>query len=119
MEILIGHLVGDYLLQTGWMASNKTKWSLIGWTACILHCVIYTIIMACCVRNFHFIGMAIVFAQHLIADKSRAPVEFYMRHIQKFKPWPPHYAWVILYDNCFHLLTAWLVYDVFKGVLFL
>lgn len=43
LQLLLGHLVGDYLLQTSWMAVNKSKKTLQGWMAAIVHSVIYTL----------------------------------------------------------------------------
>lgn len=37
MEQLLAHLVGDYLLQSHWMALNKRSSSL----ACVIHCTLY------------------------------------------------------------------------------
>ena len=36
--LLVGHLVGDYLLQNSWMAYNKKVNDL----PCLAHCVVYT-----------------------------------------------------------------------------
>lgn len=36
--MLLGHLVGDYILQNNWMALNKKANS----TACIVHCLVWT-----------------------------------------------------------------------------
>lgn len=38
--LVVGHLVGDWMLQTNWMARNKSGrwWSF----PCIVHCLIYT-----------------------------------------------------------------------------
>ena len=42
MEILLGHLVGDYLLQNRKMALNKSKKGASGLYWCLLHCMLYT-----------------------------------------------------------------------------
>ena len=36
--LVLGHLVGDYLLQNKWMAMNKSG----NWYTCFIHCMIYT-----------------------------------------------------------------------------
>lgn len=46
MEILLGHLVGDYLLQNRAMALNKNKKGINGLYWCTVHCLLYT--MAVC-----------------------------------------------------------------------
>lgn len=38
INMIVGHLVGDYILQTDWMASGKKTSSLI----CLLHCVMWS-----------------------------------------------------------------------------
>jgi hypothetical protein len=39
MEIILAHLVGDYLIQSNWMATRKTS----AWWPAILHGLTYTI----------------------------------------------------------------------------
>lgn len=36
--VIVGHFVGDFVLQSNWMAQNKSKDSV----ALILHCFVYT-----------------------------------------------------------------------------
>jgi len=38
-SILLGHMVGDYLLQNKWMAMNKSASTL----KCAVHCLVYTL----------------------------------------------------------------------------
>lgn len=42
--LLLGHLIGDWMLQTDWMARNKRGrwWSL----ECVVHCLVYTVAVA-------------------------------------------------------------------------
>ena len=37
--LVMGHLVGDFLLQNKWMAMNKSKNTF----KCIVHCLLYTL----------------------------------------------------------------------------
>lgn len=41
-QLVIGHLIGDYVLQNKWMALNKSKNSEICW----LHCMIYATVVS-------------------------------------------------------------------------
>lgn len=41
MEQLLAHLVGDYLLQSDWMALNKKNKGAAGFVAAITHCLLY------------------------------------------------------------------------------
>lgn len=40
--LLLGHLVGDYLFQTNWMACTKWQPGREGWQACLIHCAVYS-----------------------------------------------------------------------------
>ena len=39
--LLMGHLVGDYLLQNSWMAFNKK----VSFLPCFAHCTVYTMVV--------------------------------------------------------------------------
>lgn len=41
--VILAHAVGDYLLQSDWMAETKTRRSGLGWWAAFLHGVTYTV----------------------------------------------------------------------------
>ena len=41
-RICLAHVVGDYLLQTDWMALNKKEKGWFGWKAAFVHCWIWT-----------------------------------------------------------------------------
>ena len=69
IELLLGHLVGDYLLQNQWMALTKSKNTAEGWFAAINHCVIYTIAVTMFMQNFDWLWVIIVFNSHFWIDK--------------------------------------------------
>lgn len=60
------HLLGDYIIQNDWMATNKKKATWEGFFACLIHCVTYSI-------PFLFIldwtAVLLVFATHFIIDR--------------------------------------------------
>jgi hypothetical protein len=68
-ELLLGHLVGDYLLQTEWMAQNKAKNTLEGWLAAIVHCVAYTGAVCFLMWKFDWYWWIAVFFSHFFIDK--------------------------------------------------
>lgn len=68
-QMLLGHLVGDYLLQNEWMAINKSKNTWIGWSAALLHCMIYTWTICIFMQNFDLIWWVAVFLSHFPIDK--------------------------------------------------
>jgi hypothetical protein len=68
-ELLLGHLVGDYLLQNKWMALTKSKNTLEGWLAALVHCLIYTFAVCLFMWNFSLIWIVVVFNSHFWIDK--------------------------------------------------
>ena len=63
-KIVLGHLIGDYLVQNRWMAFGKHR----RYIPCLVHCLIYTVVMGW-VTTGDPVWMAIVFASHFIVDK--------------------------------------------------
>lgn len=106
---LLGHLVGDYLLQNDWQALNKTKQTF----PCLVHCVLYTLaIWAFTYSWITPLGLAIIFVTHFMMDRWRLATVYMDLAGQKgFKehlaPWS-----VIIVDNTIHLLTIWAVYQI-------
>lgn len=106
ISALIGHLVGDYLLQNGWMANNKKSYSI----PCIVHCAIWTT----CVIVFASwpLWTAIpLFITHFIQDRTNI-IAFYMDRIgqKDFRtgacaPWS-----LIVVDNVWHILVIWIIW---------
>ena len=68
-EMLLGHLVGDYLLQNNWMAFNKQKYNLTGWIICIIHCILYTLSVCILMNTWSLQWFILVFFSHFIIDK--------------------------------------------------
>lgn len=65
MELLLGHLVGDYLLQNNWMAMNKSGSTF----KCLIHCLIYTVAVCliCWIPDWRW--FVIVFLSHYFIDR--------------------------------------------------
>jgi len=77
--LILGHLVGDYLLQTEWMARNKVLNTIKGWWACLVHCSVYSIITSFFIISFHpslnfgkifFSLSCLIFLTHFPIDKT-------------------------------------------------
>jgi hypothetical protein len=65
--LILGHLIGDYLLQTRGMAMNKTGNTL----RCMFHCLVYTVAVSICTWP-HINGLwwsMLVFASHFPIDR--------------------------------------------------
>ncbi|GAB6179383.1 hypothetical protein JCM14036_07020 [Desulfotomaculum defluvii] len=102
--LLIGHLVGDYLLQTRWMAEHKaTKIFPL-----IIHSLVYSGAVFVCslpVGGIKPTGVAIIFFSHLILDK-RTFTNWWITNINK----SPDILWLrIMNDQIFHLLVLVIV----------
>ena len=67
---ILGHFIGDYLLQPYSMALNKAKRTWKGFSVCLTHCVIYTLAVAAMMeqtQNVWVLGM--VFLSHYPIDR--------------------------------------------------
>ena len=65
LEILLAHLVGDYLVQSDWMANEKTKrW----WPACA-HAVTYGLPYLLVTRSPA--ALAVIVVTHAVIDRYR------------------------------------------------
>lgn len=108
MDILMGHFLGDYVLQNDWMGINKSK----SWLICSLHCVIYSLSIALLTWTLDW-RLFVVFFQHLIFDKNRKLTQFLLSN--------HHFKWctdrekmwlMFFYDNLTHLFTLHILYNV-------
>jgi hypothetical protein len=135
MDYLIGHLVGDYLLQNDWQAMNKKANSLKGWAACLVHCILYTIAVCACTGWWRWDLVCLVFLSHFPFDKTYI-IAWYMIRVGAFERiigehetmlmsrdpllleiWSRlnasqinHKTWAYLFvDNTVHLTLLWLI----------
>jgi hypothetical protein len=114
---IIGHLVGDYLLQNDWMANNKKKSS---WP-CAIHCVLWTV----AVLFFSgwgaeyatgwkgvIIGQALLWS-HFVQDRTQI-IGWWMRlkwkDQTKFAEAPMAPWSLIVVDNVWHIVALWAVW---------
>jgi Protein of unknown function (DUF3307) len=76
--LLVGHFVGDYILQTCWM-QKKTKELL----PLIVHSTVYTVavaLLALLAGGLSWWGIGLIFISHLVLDQ-RKFIEFWARRI--------------------------------------
>jgi hypothetical protein len=105
MDWLIGHLVGDYLLQNDWMALNKKKRSWRGELACTVHCLLWTLSVLLFTGWWGWMHFVLVYLSHYVLDRSRI-VAVLVECINVKKPQP----WVyIMFDNVLHLVFLYLI----------
>lgn len=119
---IVGHLVGDYLLQNDWMAINKKKRTL----PCVVHSLLWTLAVmgfagwygatevGYANEKYWFDAwvFATLFGTHFIQDRT-AIVLFWMTSINSQKAFaaPPTAPWsIIVVDNVWHVLTIWIVW---------
>ena len=65
LGIVLAHLVGDYLIQSDWMANEKTK----HWWPAIAHGVTYTLPYALVTQSL--LALAVIAGTHIIIDRYR------------------------------------------------
>lgn len=66
IEQLLLHGIGDYIIQNDWMGTTKKKKGWMGFLACLIHCVTYSL-------PFLLIGtytqVFLIFITHFIIDR--------------------------------------------------
>jgi hypothetical protein len=103
LDALIGHLVGDYILQNDWMALNKKISSL----HCGVHCLIWT----ACVVLFAAWGWkaaAFLFVAHFVQDRTGL-IRRWMSLVgqDQFATGPCSPWSIIVVDNVWHILQIY------------
>lgn len=133
--LLLGHLVGDYIVQNDWMAASKAVFAPKGerpaehlkasdtWDeqlaaskvanlACTTHCLFYT--LAVWAFSFWWMpwwGLAVCFAVHWPIDRFRL-ARWWMVNVSGQSAFATGMLspWsIIVVDNTFHLLTLWVI----------
>ena len=102
---LVAHAVGDYLLQSEWMATQKTKRSL----PALVHCAFYILPFIFITQNPY--TLAVIGGTHFVID--RWHLARYVA-LLKNRPWPGSAPWSECRQTGFHpdtprWLSGWLV----------
>lgn len=118
IRFFLGHLIGDYLIQTYYMASNKKVAGWRGHIACAWHCLTYTVSVCFMLWTFNWLIWVLVFISHFIIDRSKF-VDWWMDKVkgltrEKAISSGPFGASIftflsIVVDNSFHFLSMWLI----------
>lgn len=124
LELLLGHLVGDYLFQTQAMAVNKKNPGWKGFTYCMEHCLLYTLAVCLFVGRWDWIIIVGIFLSHYIVDRYKWLLwlhhHFYKRPPMLLNPGTEidyEFAYntsisvfvYIMMDNTIHLVTMYLL----------
>lgn len=110
---IVGHLVGDYLLQNDWLASNKKQPGRSGDLACNLHCAIWTACV-CLFGGCRFPEawwvVPVLFLAHFAQDRTNL-VCWWMRQVgQEGFALGPYAPWsVVVVDNVWHIVVIYAV----------
>lgn len=104
MHWIYAHLIGDYLLQTDWMATRKKT----SHKACVAHVAAY--MLPFLLTPFTWWQLLLVAGQHYAQDKTNFVVWFMkIKHSEGFTK-EPFFPWsIILTDNIIHVLWMALV----------
>ncbi len=65
MNLIFGHLVGDFMFQNNWMAMNKGGNTL----KCLVHCIIYTLVVMAFTGSWTWLAAFVVFNSHFWIDR--------------------------------------------------
>lgn len=106
VDALVGHLVGDYLIQNDWMALNKKQSSI----HCAVHCTLWTLAVCLFAGWFHWLPATVLFVTHFAQDRTKI-INWYMAAMgqQKFASGPCAPWSIIVVDNVWHVVTIWAV----------
>lgn len=99
---IVGHMVGDYLLQNDWLALGKKRSSGI----CAIHAAIWTLAVIAFSGWWHPRIVGVLFVTHFAQDRGGF-VTWWMRLIGQDKfQLPPMSPWsIIICDNAWHLVV--------------
>jgi hypothetical protein len=100
--LLVGHLVGDFLFQTAWMARYKHS----QWAPLLAHVAAYTLIVTVAglwCGGLSLWAVALIFVTHLLIDRGRI-VKWWARTIQGVARRED--AWILIVtDQVFHIVV--------------
>lgn len=68
-RLVLGHLVGDYLLQSKKMATKKSAKGMVGLLYCLLHSLMYSVSVCAFFFRFDLAFFALVFLSHFPIDR--------------------------------------------------
>lgn len=119
-EILLGHLVGDYLLQSKTLALRKSEKGWGGVLFCLIHSLIYSLSVCLFLWTLNPVVALLVFLSHYPIDRwSLASLwlklirgrDFIAAYQNKEKYWEIDLSFSCLVyaavDNTMHLILLW------------
>jgi len=107
-NLLMGHLAGDFLFQTSWMARGKNSHIL----PLIVHSIVYTLCIFAFSFNTDFLcwsNFFILIGTHALID-SRKITYLWMRNVMRVTACTNNETWLaIVTDQIFHLLILYIL----------
>ena len=103
---IYAHLIGDYLLQNDWMATNKKKNSLI----CLVHIITYMIPFM--FTQLNWIQLLLIESEHYIQDRTNL-IAWFCKMTNKFQGDSNDSFGFVIVDNVFHILWMAMVAHYF------
>ena len=98
--LLLGHLAGDFLFQTNWMASEKIN----NLSALFIHSAVYTFFIGLAsylAGRLSWTALVVVLLSHMLLD-NRKFVHFWVKNVNKSADTP----WLkIAGDQCWHIIV--------------
>ena len=126
MELILAHLTGDYLLQGKHMALTKAEKGFEGFKTCFRHCFRYTAAVCFFMWTLDPVIIWLVFMTHWIVDRhSLAWVWLKLIKGRTFegavaqegvaREFDVGFTCLVyaVVDNTFHLISLWLIFEVF------
>lgn len=104
IDAIVGHLVGDYLVQNDWMALNKKQSTL----HCSVHCFLWSLAVLL-FSGWSVVWLPVLFVGHFVQDRTNI-IGVYMNAVgqsqfaKNLAPWS-----VIIVDNVWHIVFLWCV----------
>ena len=97
--LIIGHLTGDFLFQTNWMAREKAN----NFLALFIHSAVYTFfigLVSYLAGRFSWTALLVILLSHMLLD-NRKFVYFWVKNVNK----SADTAWLrIACDQCWHII---------------
>lgn len=105
--LILAHLIGDFLFQTGWMAKYKAT----RWLPLVVHVSLYTSIIAFIswigFGGLSLLGIIIIFVSHILLDR-RGFVRWWVTTIMRATG--DESKWLkIVVDQVFHIIVLAIV----------
>jgi hypothetical protein len=123
-KMIIGHLVGDYMIQSKKMALLKSNKDLNGLMWCISHCVLYTLSICIFTQTTNPIKIFLIFMSHFPIDhwslaskwlkliRGRNFVDAYKSN-SEFREIDLAFSTIVyvVVDNTMHILLMWFIFN--------